>query len=93
MAAYNPNGAEPAGTPGRDEGYLYWAGWLGHNTASLYSSGDGNGYYRRIYLSMGCDQIIDLVANPNPAAQLVTQLVTGFTNAVLTQACPGTPLP
>ena len=25
MAAFNPNGAEPAGTAGRDEGYLYWA--------------------------------------------------------------------
>ena len=29
MAAYNPNGAESPGTPGRDEGYLYWLGWLG----------------------------------------------------------------
>ena len=28
MAAYNPHGAEPPGTPGRDEGYLYWLGWL-----------------------------------------------------------------
>ena len=34
MAAYNPNGAEPPGTPGRDEGYLYWAAWLGHNSAT-----------------------------------------------------------
>ena len=31
MAAYNPRGAEPAGTADRDEGYLYWAAWLGHN--------------------------------------------------------------
>ena len=30
MAAYNPHGAEPPGTPGRDEGYLYWLGWLSH---------------------------------------------------------------
>jgi phospholipid/cholesterol/gamma-HCH transport system substrate-binding protein len=93
MASHNPGGAEPSGTPGRDEGYLFWAAWLGHNTASLYSSGDGNGYYRRIYLSMGCDQILDLVSNPNPAAQLVTQLITGFTNTVISQACPGSPLP
>ena len=27
MAAFNPKGAEPAGTEGRDEGYLYWAAW------------------------------------------------------------------
>jgi phospholipid/cholesterol/gamma-HCH transport system substrate-binding protein len=88
MAAYNPNGAEPSGTPGRDEGYLFWAGWLGHNTASIYSAGDGNGYFRRIYLSMGCEQVNDLISNPNPIVQQLTQLVTGFTNAVIAQACP-----
>ncbi len=88
MAAFNPDGAEPSGTPGRDEGYLYWAGWLGHNTASIYSAGDGNGYYRRIYLSMGCEQVNDLISDPNPIVQQVTQLVTGFTNAVLATACP-----
>ena len=27
MAAHNPNGAEPTGTAGRDEGYLFWAGF------------------------------------------------------------------
>ncbi|MDQ3729615.1 MAG: MlaD family protein [Actinomycetota bacterium] len=88
LASNNPNGAEPAGAAGRDEGYLFWAAWLGHNTASLYSAGDGTGYYRRIYLSMGCEQINDLISNPNPALQQLTQLVTGFTNAVLDEACP-----
>jgi len=88
MAAFNPGGAEPSGAAGRDEGYLYWVAWLGHNTASLYSAGDGNGYYRRIYLSMGCEQLNDLVSDPNPVTQQLTQLVTGFTNAVLAEACP-----
>ncbi len=93
MAAYNPRGAEDVGTAGRNEGYLFWAAWLGHNTASIYSAGDGNGYYRRIYLSMGCDQILDLVSNPNPALQVLTQAIYGFTNTVISQACPGSPLP
>ena len=88
MAAFNPNGAEPAGTAGRDEGYLFWAAWLGHNTASLYSAGDGTGYYRRIYLSMGCEQVNDLISDPNPAAQALTQIITGFTNEVIALACP-----
>jgi len=87
MAAFNPNGAEPAGTAGRDEGYLFWAAWLGHNTASLYSAGDGTGYYRRIYLSMGCEQINDLISDPNPVAQALTQIITGFTNQVIDLAC------
>ena len=30
MAAYNPDGAELPLVPGRDEGYLYWLGWLSH---------------------------------------------------------------
>jgi phospholipid/cholesterol/gamma-HCH transport system substrate-binding protein len=54
MAAYNPRGAEPVGTPGRDEGYLYWLAWLGHNGSSVFSSGDGNGWWRRIYFTVGC---------------------------------------
>jgi phospholipid/cholesterol/gamma-HCH transport system substrate-binding protein len=87
LAAFNPDGAEDASEAERDEGYLFWAAWLGHNTASLYSAGDGNGYFRRIYLSMGCDQINDLVSNPNPAVQQLTQLITGFTNQVIGEAC------
>ena len=34
MAAYNPNGAEAPGTTGRDEGYLYWLGWLGQSATA-----------------------------------------------------------
>ncbi len=88
MAAFNPNGAEEPGSGDRDEGYLFWAAWLGHNTASLYSAGDGNGYYRRTYLSMGCEQVRELIENPNPAASQLTQLITGFTDPVLAEACP-----
>ncbi len=88
MAAFNPNGAEPTGTAGRDEGYLFWAGVARpQHRQPLLGSGDGNGYYRRIYLSMGCEQINDLISDPNPAVQQLTQLVTGFTNAVIAPAC------
>src|ERR687898_1226207 len=45
MAAYNPNGAEEAGTPNRDEGYLYWLGWLAHVGNSTFSSQDAHGVY------------------------------------------------
>jgi phospholipid/cholesterol/gamma-HCH transport system substrate-binding protein len=87
MAAYNPGGAEASGDPGRDEGYLYWVSWLAHNTSHLFSSGDGNGFYRRIYLTMGCDQVNALVADPNPALMLFNQLVYGFTQPVIDEAC------
>ena len=74
MAAYNPNGAEPAGTPGRDEGFLYWAGWLGHVGPSVFGSGDAHGFYRRIYLTAGCEQAQDIAA-----AQLgLGGIISGF---------------
>jgi phospholipid/cholesterol/gamma-HCH transport system substrate-binding protein len=71
MAANNPGGAEPAGTPNRNEGYLYWAGWLGHNSASIFEGADGNGLYRRIYLTAGCTQLAAILGS-SPAAPLVT---------------------
>jgi hypothetical protein len=87
MAAHNPRGAEDAGTPGRDEGYLYWAGWLGHNTSQTFSAGDGNGFYRRVYVAMGCDQAQSVITNPHPAVQALNQLIYGFTDPVLAEIC------
>ena len=82
MAAHNPNGAEPAGTPGRDEGYLYWAAWLGHNGDSVFSAGDGNGFYRRIYFTAGCDQLLNIVSeagtgSPQPGQARSSPASTG----------------
>lgn len=73
MAAYNPGGAEPIGGPSRDEGYLYWAAWLAHNGNNVFSSADGNGFYRRIYLSMSCANIGQMIS-ASPLAPLVTGL-------------------
>jgi len=87
MAAFNPEGAEPTGEPGRDEGYLYWVSWLAHNSSNLFSSGDGNGFYRRVYLTMGCDQASGLVENANPVVEQFRQLTTGFTDPVLDEIC------
>jgi hypothetical protein len=92
MAAYNPHGAQgcpggqcnpqPNGKP-RDEGYLYWAAWLGHNGDSVFANQDANGLYRRIYLSASCSNIINVLES-SPAAPLVTPL-----GAVLLTACEG----
>lgn len=73
MAAYNPNGAEGPDSAGRDEGYLFWAGWLGHNGNSVFSTGDANGFLRRIYLTMGCDEALALLG-ASPLAPIVTGL-------------------
>jgi phospholipid/cholesterol/gamma-HCH transport system substrate-binding protein len=88
MAAFNPNGAEPSGTPKRDEGYLYWAAWLGHNGSNVFSAGDGNGFFRRIYLTVGCDQLENLVQSQGEAVQPLVELVTGLTGATRDVLCP-----
>jgi phospholipid/cholesterol/gamma-HCH transport system substrate-binding protein len=96
MAAYNPGGADPAcaasalanGSCSRDEGYLYWAAWLGHVSPTVFASGDGNGFYRRIYLTMGCDQLLNLVTGSTGAIDPIRELITGFNATVRGILCP-----
>ena len=81
MAAYNPNGAEapcsnPALSCGRDEGYLYWLAWLGHDSNSVFQAGDAHGFYRRIYITGSCLSLHNmLLATPlNPILTPLGQL-------------------
>jgi phospholipid/cholesterol/gamma-HCH transport system substrate-binding protein len=83
MAAYNPNGAEPAGTADRDEGYLFWAAWLGHNGNLIFNTADGNGPFRRIYFTAGCNQLLNIANGPpsspfDPIIQQARQVTTGI---------------
>ena len=77
MAAYNPRGAEAPGTPNRDEGYLFWAAWLGHNSGSVFQVQDAHGVDRRIYLTLGCDEAVSLLGS-SPLAPAVTGLQALF---------------
>jgi phospholipid/cholesterol/gamma-HCH transport system substrate-binding protein len=66
MAAYNPKGAEPvpSGTVAqraRDEGYLFWIGWTGHLTDSLFNTSDAQGPLRRVLFGLTCDTFIKQV--------------------------------
>jgi phospholipid/cholesterol/gamma-HCH transport system substrate-binding protein len=89
MAARNPRGAEPFGAEGRDEGYLYWAAWLGHNGNTVFSAGDGNGFYRRIYFTAGCDQLLNIVQSQSGVIdQALREVVTGLTGATRDILCP-----
>jgi phospholipid/cholesterol/gamma-HCH transport system substrate-binding protein len=82
MAAYNPHGAESPGTPGRDEGYLYWLGWLAHVGNSTFSSQDAHGAYRHVYVVGTCGTLKS-IALSSPLAPLIT----GF-NQLLGTTCP-----
>jgi phospholipid/cholesterol/gamma-HCH transport system substrate-binding protein len=77
MAAYNPNGAEAPGTPGRDEGYLYWIAWLGHNGNSVFQTADAHGVYRRIYLSATCTSFRSILLS-SPLQPVITPFAPLF---------------
>jgi phospholipid/cholesterol/gamma-HCH transport system substrate-binding protein len=84
--AFNPNGAEPAGAEGRDEGYLYWVAWSAHVGNSLFSVGDANAFTWRVYLSQSCEAALNIVSGADPALDAFAQLLTGLTDPVLQQA-------
>jgi phospholipid/cholesterol/gamma-HCH transport system substrate-binding protein len=90
MAAFNPRGAEPAGTPGRAEGYLYWAAWLAHNSNLVFSTGDGHGTFRRIYFTASCANLANIITGgdspANPLMQIFASAVTGL-GPVLEERC------
>jgi len=78
MAAYNPKGREaPEDYPAdqqrfRDEGYLFYLGWVTQNTVSLFSTADASGPFRRALLGFGCTSFKTLLANdPSGLAPLV----------------------
>jgi phospholipid/cholesterol/gamma-HCH transport system substrate-binding protein len=83
MAAYNPNGAEAPGTPGRDEGYLYWLGWLAHVGNSTFSSQDAHGVYRHVFLLLTCE-----TANAIGLSSPFADAFTGLSGLFDSGACP-----
>lgn len=61
IGAYNPGGTEPltgdlATDRARNEGYLFWLAWVGHNTTNLFNVQDAQGPFRRITLGgLNCE--------------------------------------
>jgi hypothetical protein len=108
MAAYNPDctttpgtckttldnsGADAPGTPNRDEGYLYWFGWLGAVGNSTFANQDAISTYRNLYLTASCPAAVALLSS-TPLAPLLTGFnalfVPGgpFAGALPPGACP-----
>jgi phospholipid/cholesterol/gamma-HCH transport system substrate-binding protein len=101
MAAYNPDcssgscvpslnndGADPAVvTNPRDEGYLFWLGWLSHVGNSTFQNQDAHGVYRRVFLVASRDATCALLKS-SPAAPLVSGLDSLVGGGPLGPACP-----
>jgi phospholipid/cholesterol/gamma-HCH transport system substrate-binding protein len=84
MAAYNPGGANPPGSPNRDEGYLYWLAWLSHDADSVFQAGDSQGFYRRFIVTQNCATALSVLGS-SPLQPVISGL------APLSQALSGNP--
>jgi phospholipid/cholesterol/gamma-HCH transport system substrate-binding protein len=76
MASYNPGGKEPLTGDdtkdlARNEGYLFWLGWVAHNTASMFSTSDAQGPFRRFILLATCTTYQQLLLDQGAAAPLL----------------------
>ena len=94
IGAYNPNGSEGISEGcelqgqcsreerARNEGYLYWLGWLGQNNVSLFSTSDALGPIRRAYLlGLNCgivDSESDELGIPAAETDALTELLSGI---------------
>ncbi|MFL5891681.1 MAG: MlaD family protein [Solirubrobacterales bacterium] len=67
--AYNPPGAE-------DEGYLFWASWLNHNTNSVFFTQDAGGPLRHGLVMLSCNTafLAEQAAGSNPFLKTLQQL-------------------
>jgi phospholipid/cholesterol/gamma-HCH transport system substrate-binding protein len=93
IGAYNPGGAEPLSgnldrDRARDEGLLFWLGWVSHNTVSLFSTSDASGPFRRAVALASCSTYKALVDQYGSSLPIVKD-VLGI-NALLadTTLCP-----
>ena len=82
MAAYNKDGREPPGDPDRDEGYLFYLGWLPHNSATLFATSDAHGPLRPSLVAGSC-QTLRTLADENPTSEFGLNLTPVLTNPVL----------
>ena len=77
LIGFNPNGREDPTKASREEGYLFWIAWLGHNGGSAFANADANGTFRPVTLVSTCETIKDSVATTP-----LNAFITGFTNVV-----------
>lgn len=57
MLASNPGGRQGPDVPGRDEGFLFYAAWLGHQSVNIFSNADAHGPQRALTLGGTCATI------------------------------------
>ncbi len=86
MLAYNPRGKEGPDVEGREEGYLFYTGWLVHQVNNLFRSMDAHGPGRPITYGGTCAVIQNTVG-----LQQELEGLLGLTGALTDPLVCGTP--
>lgn len=61
MLAHNPGGRQGPDVQGRDEGFLFWLAWVGHQGVNVFNTADAHGTFRAIGLSATCETLKDQI--------------------------------
>jgi hypothetical protein len=78
MIGYNEKGRQAANDATRDEGYLFYIAWLGHNGGALFSTSGNTGIFRPAALQVTCSTIKQIVAQ-----EPELEFLQGLTGALL----------
>lgn len=89
LLGYNENGAEGPNKKDRNEGYLFYLSWLGHQTANIFSNADAHGPLRSLTVVATCATVRGLVA-AQPGLEQALALEGPLTDP---RICGGNPLP
>jgi len=86
MLGFNPDGTpQPPSNPNRDEGLLFWLGWLGHNASAVFGTADAHGPFRALTQTTTCATLEAEIAQ-QPSTPI--EFLQGLTG-VLTNLCGG----
>jgi len=86
MLGFNPDGTpQPPTNPNRDEGLLFWLGWLGHNADAVFGTADAHGPFRALTQTTTCATLMNEIAQ-TPSQPI--EFLQGLTG-VLTSLCGG----
>ena len=83
--AYNP--------PGSQEGFLYWASWVNHAGASIFSTQDAHGAVRRGLFITDCTSlaVLEQIQTVNPQLKALVSLLNAPTQAEVCGGATSTP--
>jgi phospholipid/cholesterol/gamma-HCH transport system substrate-binding protein len=82
MLAYNKDGRQGPTDPNRDEGYLFYLGWLPHNSATTFATSDAHGPFRPSLVAANC-QTLRTLASDRPESEFALNLTPILTNPTL----------